>query len=160
MATILIIEDAPHITPLIAEELASRGHQVLRCSGAHTPFAACPMLRGESCILPEAADLIVFACTTSIPYFGRTYRAEHLLAAYLGHETYGRLPFVLVGPPSSDRLTVGRLTRLGCDATEEELADAVDALLALDPDASNRVAPVRIPPSRRRAVSAWQRPRR
>jgi hypothetical protein len=101
MASILLIEDGPGVGRQVTSLLAAAGHRVLRCGGGPTPLAACPLLRQGRCPLPDAADLLVFACPLGLPLRGRSYRGIHLLHAYRVHPDYGRLPLVLVavGPP-------------------------------------------------------------
>jgi hypothetical protein len=96
MATILLIEDGPGLGRQLPGLLAAAGHRVLRCGGAPTPLAACPLLRQGRCPLPEAAELLVFACPLGLPLRGRSYRGIHLLRAYRTHLDYGQLPLVLV----------------------------------------------------------------
>ena len=101
MATILLIEDGPGIGGQLPSLLAAAGHRVLWCGGGPTPLAACPLLRQGRCPLPDAAELLVFACPLDLPLRGRSYRGRHLLRAYRAHPDYGRLPLVLVAvaPP-------------------------------------------------------------
>jgi hypothetical protein len=96
MANILLIEDGPGLGRQLPSLLAAAGHQVLRCGGGPTPLAACPLLRHGRCPLPEAAELLVFACPLGLPQRGRSYRGIHLLRAYRAHPDYGRRPLVLV----------------------------------------------------------------
>jgi hypothetical protein len=83
--------------------VAVAGHRVLRCGGGPTPLGACLLLRQGRCPLPDAAELVVFACTLNLPLPGRSYRGIHLLRAYRAHPDYGRLPLVLVAaaPPQN-----------------------------------------------------------
>jgi hypothetical protein len=96
MASILLIEDGPGVGRRLPGLLAAAGHRVLRCGGGPTPLAACPLLRRGRCPLPEAAELLVFACPLGLPLRGRSYRGIHLLRAYRAHPDYGRRPLVLV----------------------------------------------------------------
>jgi hypothetical protein len=101
MASILLIEDGPGVGRQLPGLLAAAGHRVLRCGGGPTPLAACPLLRWGCCPLPDAAELVVFACPLGLPLRGRSYRGIHLLRAYRAHPDYGQLPLVLVAiaPP-------------------------------------------------------------
>jgi hypothetical protein len=101
MASILLIEDGPGVGRELTSLLAAAGHRILRCGGGPTPLAACPLLRRGSCPLPDAAELLVFACPLGLPLRGRSYRGIHLLRAYRAHPDYRRLPLVLlaVAPP-------------------------------------------------------------
>src|SRR5215207_4170147 len=67
MATILLIEDGPGIGRQLTSLLAAAGHRVLRCGGGPTPLAACPLLRQGRCPLPDAAQLLIFACPLGLP---------------------------------------------------------------------------------------------
>lgn len=96
MSTILLVEDAPDLGTYEAYALEAEGHRVLRCGGAPTPLAACPMMRGRPCPLAEAADVIVFSCGLVAPVAGRSYRGVHLLRAYREHRDYGRKPMLVV----------------------------------------------------------------
>jgi CheY-like chemotaxis protein len=96
MATILLVEDAPDIGTYEAKILEAEGHVVIRCNGAPSPLAACPMMRYGRCPLPDGADLIVFSCSLLMPVGHRTYRGSELLRAYREHERYGRLPMLVV----------------------------------------------------------------
>jgi hypothetical protein len=107
MATILLIEDGPGIGRELPGLLAEAGHRVLRCGGGPSPLAACPLLRHGSCLLPAAADLLVFACPLVLPLHGRAYRGSHLLRAYRAHPHYGRLPLVLVAAGPSPQYLEG-----------------------------------------------------
>lgn len=133
MATVLIVEDVPDLAPRVADSLAARGHRVWRCSGGASPYGACPLLRGRHCALAESANLIVFACTRSVPLARRSYRGEHLLAAYRSHEQCGRLPMLVVGGPlrSISAGGAGPVAYAESTASEDEIADAVDLLLSL-----------------------------
>jgi hypothetical protein len=160
MATILIVEDVPDVAPRVAAALATRGHRVLRCSGGLSPFGACPLLRGGHCTLADGADLIVFACMQSIPLAGRSYRGEHLLAAYRAHDEYGRLPMLMVGvlPPGSIANGAGPVDFAHTTASADAIADAADRLLELA--AVSRRRPVRADfPHRRQAAVQASRPR-
>jgi CheY-like chemotaxis protein len=101
MATILLVEDGADVGRELPGLLAAAGHRVLRCGGGPTPLGACLLLRQGRCPLPDAAQLLVFACTLNLPLPGRSYRGIHLLRAYRAHPDYGRLPLVLVAvaPP-------------------------------------------------------------
>ena len=159
MATILIVEDAPDVAPRAAPVLAAHGHQVFRCSGGLSPSSACPLLRGSHCTLADGADLIVFACVQSIPVAGRSYRGEHLLAAYRAHDLYGRLPMLIVGvlPPGSRVGGAGPVEFADTTASADEIADAADRLL--ERATASRRRPVRagFPHRRQAAVQASRR---
>src|SRR5262245_32643691 len=101
MATILLVEDGPIVSREMPGHLEEAGHRVMRCGGGPTPLGACPLLRSGRCPLPDAADLLMFACTLALQLPGRSYRGIHLLRAYRAHPDYGRLPLVLVAvaPP-------------------------------------------------------------
>ena len=103
MATILLVEDEPDLGLYEAGLLEDLGHRVLRCGGSPAPLAACPMMRGDPCPLPEAADLIIFACGLIAPVRHRVYRGAQLLRAYRSHAWYGRIPMLIVamGAPDS-----------------------------------------------------------
>jgi hypothetical protein len=96
MATILLVEDGATLSPEVTRFLQAAGHRVVRCGGGPTPLAACLLLRLGRCALVDGADLLVFACTLTLPLPGRSYRGIHLLRAYRAHSDYGRLPLVLV----------------------------------------------------------------
>jgi hypothetical protein len=101
MAIILLVEDGPGVGRELPGLLAAAGHRVVRCGGGPTPLGACLLLRQGRCPLPDAAQLLVFACTLNLPLPGRSYRGIHLLHAYRAHPDHGRLPLVLVAvaPP-------------------------------------------------------------
>jgi CheY-like chemotaxis protein len=101
MATILLVEDGATVSREVTRLLEAAGHRVVRCGGGPTPLAACPLLRSGRCPFVDSADLLVFACTLTLPLPGRSYRGIHLLRAYRGHPDYGRLPLLLVAvePP-------------------------------------------------------------
>jgi CheY-like chemotaxis protein len=96
MATILLVEDSPDLGFYEARLLEGRGHRVVRCNGAPSPLAACPMLKRGSCPLPDSADVILFSSPMFGPIRHRTYRGAHLLSAYRNHPTYGRKPMLVV----------------------------------------------------------------
>ncbi len=102
MAIILLVEDGAGVGRELTSLLAAAGHRVLRRGGGPTPLTACLLRRGR-CPLPDAAELLVFACTLALPPPGRSYRGIHLLRAYRAHPDYGRLPLVLVAvaPPQN-----------------------------------------------------------
>src|SRR6266700_2989986 len=104
MAIILLVEDGAGVGRELTSLLAAAGHRVLRCGGGPTPLGACLLLRQGRCPLPDAAQLLVFACTLNLPVPGRSYRGIHLLRAYRAHPDYGRRPLVLVAvAPPQDR---------------------------------------------------------
>ncbi|HEX9713541.1 MAG TPA: hypothetical protein VGB52_13445 [Actinomycetota bacterium] len=96
MAKILVVEDAPDLGVYETKLLEEAGHHVLRCSGAPTPYTACPMLRDGSCPLVDTADLIVFSCALFAPIRSQRYRGEHLLRAYRTHPIYSLKPMLIV----------------------------------------------------------------
>jgi CheY-like chemotaxis protein len=100
MANILLVEDQAGGGRELPGLLAAAGHRVVRCGGGPTPLGACLLLRRGRCPLPDATDLLVFACTLDLPMPGRSYRGIHLLRAYRAHPVYGQLPLVLVAVAS------------------------------------------------------------
>jgi CheY-like chemotaxis protein len=138
MASILLVEDGPGIGRELTSLLAAAGHRVLRCGGGPTPLAACPLLRQGSCPLPDAADLLVFACTLNLPLPGRTYRGIHLLHAYRAHPDYGRLPLVLVAvAPPQDLEGLEPTEVVGTFADPAVVLAAVNRLLQPQPPAAD-----------------------
>jgi CheY-like chemotaxis protein len=132
MATILLIEDSPDLGLYEAHLLEAEGHRIIRCGGAPTVLAACPMLRYGSCPLPDSADLILFSSALFVPARGRNYRGIDLVRAYRNHAAYGRLPMLLV--------TIGSVDDPGGNAPFEivekfsppqMIVDAVDRLLGV-----------------------------
>jgi hypothetical protein len=110
--------------------LEREGHRVIRCGGAPTPLAACPMLKYGNCPLPDSADLILFSSALHVPTKGRTYRGIDLLRAYRQHAAYGALPMLVV--------TIGKVDDPGGRAPMEVvekfspprvIVDAVDRLV-------------------------------
>ena len=104
MATVLVVEDAPDLVLYEARLLEAAGHRVIRCGGAPSPLAACPMLRFGNCPVADAADVIVFDCGMWGPIRHRTYGGLQLARAYRDHQRYGRLPMLVVGEGSAERL--------------------------------------------------------
>ncbi len=134
MAGILLVEDGPGIGRELTGLLAAAGHRVVRCGGGPTPLAACPLLRQGSCPLPDAAQLLVFACTLGLPLRGRSYRGSHLLRAYRAHPDYGRLPLVLVAvAPPQDLEGSGPTELVGTFADPAAVLAAVNRLLHARP---------------------------
>jgi len=130
MASILLVEDGPGVGREVASLLAAAGHRVLRCGGGPTPLGACLLLRQGSCPLPDAAGLVVFACTLNLPLPGRSYRGIHLLRAYRAHPDYGRLPLVLVAAaPPQDLKGPGPTEVVGTFADPAAVLAAVHRLL-------------------------------
>ncbi len=130
MASILLVEDGPGVGRQLTSLLAAAGHRVLRCGGGPTPLAACPLLRQGSCPLPDAAELLVFACTLPLPLPGRSYRGIHLLHAYRAHPDYGRLPLVLVAiAPPHDLQGPGPTEMVGTFTDPAAVLAAVNRLL-------------------------------
>jgi CheY-like chemotaxis protein len=134
MASILLVEDGPGVGRQLTSLLAAAGHRVLRCGGGPTPLAACPLLRRGSCPLPDAAELLVFACTLPLPLPGRSYRGIHLLRAYRAHPDYGRLPLVLVAVAAPQDLEgPGPTEMVGTFTDPAGVLAAVNRLLQLRP---------------------------
>jgi hypothetical protein len=132
MATILLIEDGPGIGRQLPSLLAAAGHRVLLCGGGPTPLAACPLLRQGRCPLPDAAELLVFACPLDLPLRGRSYRGSHLLHAYRAHLDYGRLPLVLVATaPPHDLAGTGPTELIATFEDPAAVLAAVNRLLPL-----------------------------
>lgn len=130
MSTILLVEDAPDLGLYEGRILAAEGHNILRCSGGPTPFAACPMMRDGVCSLVDAADVIVFACQMFTPMPHRSYRGIHLLRAYRDHPVYGRLPMLVVAYGAPDDLGgSGPIERLEKFSEPDAIVAAVDRLL-------------------------------
>jgi len=96
MATILLVEDSPDLGFYEARLLEERGHRVIRCSGAPSPLAACPMLKYGTCPVADSADVILFSAPLFGPIRNRTYNGKHLLSAYRDHASYGRKPMLVV----------------------------------------------------------------
>jgi hypothetical protein len=96
MATILLVEDSPDLGFYETRLLEERGHRVIRCNGAPSPLAACPMLKYGSCPVADSADVIVFSAPLFGPVRNRTYRGSHLLSEYRRHAMYGRKPMLVV----------------------------------------------------------------
>ena len=96
MACILLVEDAPDLGLYEAQLVEQEGHTVLRCSGGPNPFTACPMMQRGTCVLADAADLIIFSCGLFGPMRHRTYGGVNLLRTYRAHPDYGRLPMLVV----------------------------------------------------------------
>lgn len=137
VATILLVEDAPDLALYEATLLEAGGHRVLRCWGGPSPFAACPMMRTGSCSLPDAADLIVFACGLVAPVRHRTYRGIHLLRRYRRHRRYGRLPMLVVAFGIPDDLEgIGPLERVEKFADPKQILAAAERLLSVTPPAA------------------------
>jgi hypothetical protein len=126
MAIILLVEDGAGVGRELTSLLAAAGHRVLRRGGGPTPLTACLLRRGR-CPLPDAAELLVFACTLALPPPGRSYRGIHLLRAYRAHPDYGRLPLVLVAvaPPQN-------LQGPGTTAVVRTFADPTAVLAAVN----------------------------
>jgi len=137
MATILLVEDAPDIGTYEAKILEAEGHHVVRCSGAPSPLAACPMMRYGHCPLPDTADLIVFSCSLLMPVSHRTYRGSELLRAYREHKRYGRLPMLVVwtGVPP-DAGGTGPIKLIEKFSPPRKVIDSVHALI----DTQDRLA--------------------
>ncbi len=136
MATILLVDGAD-VGRELARLLAAAGHRVLRCGGGPTPLGACLLLRQGRCPLPDAAQLLVFACTLNLPLPGRSYRGTHLLRAYRAHPDYGRLPLVLVAvAPPQDLQGSGPTEVVGTFADPAGVLAAVNRLLQPRPHAS------------------------
>jgi hypothetical protein len=108
------------------------------CGGGPTPLAACPLLRHGSCPLPDAAELVVFACPLGLPLRGRSYRGSHLLRAYRAHPDYGRLPLVLVAiAPPQDLEGPGPTETMGTFTDPAAAVAAVNMLLQPRPAAAD-----------------------
>jgi hypothetical protein len=138
MASILLIEDGPGVERQLPGMLAAAGPRVVRCGGGPTPLAACPLLRQGRCPLPDAADLLVFACPLGLPLRGRSYRGIHLLHAYRAHPDYGRLPLVLVTvAPPQDLEGPGPTETVGTFTDPAVVLAAVHRLLQPRPAAAN-----------------------
>src|SRR6266545_5292477 len=123
MAIILLVEDGAGVGREVTSLLEAAGHRVLRCGGGPTPLGACSLLRQGRCPLPDAAQLLVFACTLNLPLPGRSYRGIHLLRAYRAHPDYGRLPLALVAVAPPQDLG-GRPDRGGRDVRGSGRRDA------------------------------------
>ena len=132
MAKILLVEDAPDLGAYEANILEAEGHRVLRCNGAPTPLAACPMMRYGNCPLPDAADVILFSCSLLMPIGHRTYRGSELLRAYREHPRYGCLPILVVwvGVPPDVRGT-GPIMLLEKFSEPRRVIEAVHELIDL-----------------------------
>jgi hypothetical protein len=130
MATILLVEDSPDLGLYEARMLEDRGHRVIRCNGAPSPLAACPMLKHGSCPLPDSADVILFSSPTFGPVRHRTYRGSHLLSAYRRHPVYGRKPMLVVSaaPPFAIEGR-GPYEVIGKFSPPHMILEAVDRLL-------------------------------
>jgi hypothetical protein len=135
MATILLVEDAPDLGLFEVALLEAAGHRVIRCSGGPTPFAACPMIRGDACPFADAAQLIIFSCGLVAPIAHRSYRGEHLLRAYRSHVVYGRLPMLVVsvGKPTGVLEGTGPLAFVDKFSSPGAVVGAVGELLRLTP---------------------------
>lgn len=130
MASILLIEEGPGVGRQLTSLVAAAGHRVLRCGGRPTPLAACPLLRHGRCPLPDAAQLLIFACPLGLPLRGRSYRGIHLLRAYRAHPNYGRLPLVLVAvAPPQDLEGPGSTELVDTFADSAAVLAAVNRLL-------------------------------
>jgi CheY-like chemotaxis protein len=137
MATILLVEDGADVGRELPELLAAAGHRVVRCGGGPTPLGACHLLRQGRCPLPDAAPLLVFACTLNLPLSGRSYRGIHLLRAYRAHPDYGRLPLVLVAAaPPQDLRGSGPIELVGTFSDPAGVLAAVNRMLQPLPHAS------------------------
>jgi CheY-like chemotaxis protein len=140
MAIILLVEDGTGVGREVTSLLEAAGHRVLRCGGGPTPLGACLLLRQGRCPLPDAAQLLVFACTLNLPLPGRSYRGIHLLRAYRVHPDYGRLPLVLVAvAPPQDLQGPGPIEVVGTFADPAGVLAAVNRLL--QPPATRRPHP-------------------
>jgi len=136
MAIILLVEDGAGVGRELTSLLAAAGHRVLRRGGGPTPLTACLLRRGR-CPLPDAAQLLVFACTLNLPVPGRSYRGIHLLRAYRAHPDYGRRPLVLVAvAPPQDLEGPGTTEVVGTFADPAGGVAAVNRLLQPRPHAS------------------------
>lgn len=133
MACILLVEDAPDLGLYEARILEAEGHIVIRCNGAPSPLAACPMMRYGRCALPDAVDLIIFSCSLLLPVGHRTYRGSELLRSYRAHQRYGRLPMLVVwmGVPPDVR-GVGPVKMVEKFSDPLKVIDAVHELLSSD----------------------------
>ncbi len=101
----------------------------MRCGGGPTPLIACLLLRQGRCSLPDAAELLLFACTLALPLPGRSYHGIHLLRAYPAHPANGRLPLVLVAGTPQDLEGPGPTEVAGTFAGPAAVCATVNRLL-------------------------------
>jgi CheY-like chemotaxis protein len=131
MATILLVEDVPDLGLYEARLLEDQGHRVIRCGGAPSPLAACPMVRHRPCPLPEVADLIVFSTALYKPTRHRMYRGIDLLTSYRAHPVHGRTPMLVVAMGVPRHLVEGARVEVVEKFSEpRRIIDAVERLLA------------------------------
>jgi hypothetical protein len=130
MATVLLVEDFPDLGLYESRVLQRKGHRVLECNGAPSVFGACPMLKGGSCALADAADIILISLPLSGAVHHRPYDGSHVLSAYRMHRAYGTKPMLVVSGAAPGRIGgPGRCEVVMKQAPPHAIVEAVERLL-------------------------------